>query len=204
MRRLLFPSATIIGLLIATAVPASSVTYPQHAVSGSFTVTSFNLNFYTDPNCFDGILLDMGMAGDISPFGPSTIAVHTCDLRPSSGPYVSSFTLTAANGTLTGTVPTLQVTALPPPQGAEIKFFIDVSGGTGLYAGVTGSITTDVTLYLSPNATPPGTVTGTITGPPVPTTKSDCKAGSWQHVVDNNIQPFKNQGQCVSFVSHGN
>ena len=34
-------------------------------------------------------------------------------------------------------------------------------------------------------------------------TKDDCKDGGWQRVVDSDGTPFKNQGQCVSFVARG-
>ena len=37
-----------------------------------------------------------------------------------------------------------------------------------------------------------------------PLTKADCKDGGWQQVVDSQGRPFKNQGDCVSFVAtHG-
>ena len=35
----------------------------------------------------------------------------------------------------------------------------------------------------------------------VPTSKSDCTNGGWQTAVDNNGKPFKNQGDCVSYVA---
>jgi hypothetical protein len=30
-----------------------------------------------------------------------------------------------------------------------------------------------------------------------------CKNGGWQVVVDENLTPFANQGDCVSYVNHG-
>jgi hypothetical protein len=35
---------------------------------------------------------------------------------------------------------------------------------------------------------------------PTPTSTAQCKAGGWRNPVDDEGQPFKNQGQCVSFV----
>ena len=35
----------------------------------------------------------------------------------------------------------------------------------------------------------------------VPTSKDDCKNGGWQTLVDGNGNPFKNQGDCVSYVA---
>jgi hypothetical protein len=35
-----------------------------------------------------------------------------------------------------------------------------------------------------------------------PITKDDCKNGGWQSVRDADGVPFRNQGQCVSYVNH--
>ena len=37
-------------------------------------------------------------------------------------------------------------------------------------------------------------------GPVVPTTKADCKNGGWRNLANDQAQPFRNQGQCVSYV----
>jgi hypothetical protein len=37
--------------------------------------------------------------------------------------------------------------------------------------------------------------------PPTRTTKDQCKDGGWQGLTDTNGTPFKNQGDCVSFVA---
>jgi len=37
----------------------------------------------------------------------------------------------------------------------------------------------------------------------VATSKSQCEHGGWQHLTDNNGNPFKNHGDCVSFVASG-
>ena len=48
-------------------------------------------------------------------------------------------------------------------------------------------------------------VTATVDGttPPnlVPTTADQCKHGGWRGLADHNGTPFKNQGDCVSFVA---
>jgi hypothetical protein len=36
-----------------------------------------------------------------------------------------------------------------------------------------------------------------------PVAKDDCKNDGWQQVVDNQGQPFKSQGDCLSFVATG-
>ncbi len=37
----------------------------------------------------------------------------------------------------------------------------------------------------------------------VPTTKDQCKKGGWATLTDSAARPFKNQGDCVSYVSTG-
>jgi hypothetical protein len=39
--------------------------------------------------------------------------------------------------------------------------------------------------------------------PNVPTSKDECKNGGWQELEGANGQPFKNQGDCVSYFSTG-
>jgi hypothetical protein len=38
---------------------------------------------------------------------------------------------------------------------------------------------------------------------PTPTSKDQCKNGGWQNYADQNGHPFKNQGDCVSYVATG-
>ena len=39
-------------------------------------------------------------------------------------------------------------------------------------------------------------------GLPTPETKNDCKHGGWRNLGDDTGQPFRSQGDCVSFVAH--
>jgi hypothetical protein len=63
-----------------------------------------------------------------------------------------------------------------------------VDGGAGDGDGVANGVIVD------PGA--PGDLP-----PPVPKSKDDCKNGGWKNFVDDQGRPFKNQGDCVSFVS---
>ena len=71
----------------------------------------------------------------------------------------------------------------------------------------------------SPMADPPGASPASGTGPPtvgpplagqattapphrMPTSVASCKASGWANLVDDHGQPFRNQGQCVSFANH--
>jgi hypothetical protein len=40
--------------------------------------------------------------------------------------------------------------------------------------------------------------------PAQPSTKDDCKKSGWKNFVDSDGNPFKNQGQCVSYYNHQN
>lgn len=40
--------------------------------------------------------------------------------------------------------------------------------------------------------------------PNTPTSKDECKDNGWQGLEDANGNPFKNQGQCVSYFNHNN
>jgi hypothetical protein len=52
-----------------------------------------------------------------------------------------------------------------------------------------------------PNSFGGSTVDESATLAQVPTSTSDCKNGGWQTLVDANGNPFKNQGDCVSYVA---
>jgi len=36
----------------------------------------------------------------------------------------------------------------------------------------------------------------------VPTSREECMHGGWRRLVDDRGRPFRNQGDCVSFVVH--
>jgi hypothetical protein len=110
--------------------------------------------------------------------------------------------LTRSDGaTLSGPISgTVDLTTIPVH---VIGSFIPTSGTGGL-AGVTGEIVT-----TGDPVGPPGsvgdvfTMSGTLTIPsPVATSKDQCKHGGWHNFVDDQGDPFPNQGQCVSFVEH--
>jgi hypothetical protein len=50
-------------------------------------------------------------------------------------------------------------------------------------------------------ASPGYQVIARVTVLPVPADKAQCKKGGWRELADSNGAPFKNQGQCVSFVA---
>lgn len=120
-------------------------------------------------------------------------------LTPQGGGFRTDGTgiLTRSDGaTLTGTeTGTVSLGSFPFP----VVIHFTVTSGTGGLAGVTGEI------VLTGTSQGPGavgdvfTMTGTLTTP-VPTDKDQCKNGGWQNLANDQGEPFKNQGQCVSFV----
>jgi hypothetical protein len=48
-----------------------------------------------------------------------------------------------------------------------------------------------------------GSAQVTLTYSLVPVSKEQCKNGGWQYLTDSNGKPFKNQGDCVSYVATG-
>lgn len=183
--------AAVVGLLatlmtLSTAAPVGAVTEPVTGTAttsggNGFTTTDF---VYSSP----GILGSGTMHFDfvLIPAPPGLRTEGTGVLTRSDGAMLT--------GTETSTV---DLTTTPFP----VVIHFTVSSGTGALAGAAGEI------VLTGTSRGPGavgdvfTITGTLTTPPpVPTDKNQCKDGGWQDLADNQGQPFRNQGQCVSFV----
>jgi hypothetical protein len=183
MRRLGLLAIVVIAA-VSSLQPAGAQTVDQVPVSGT-AAGAATLVFYSDPGCFHGILLDMTMIADVAPFGPGSLVLHTCDLRPTGGVLESSFTITVADGTVSGTIPGYTVTNAAPPNPAPFHFDVTVVSGTGRYAGITGTMALDGAFTAGP---PP--VTTTVSGtvgipraepPPKPPHHPDCRHDGHQH-----------------------
>jgi hypothetical protein len=109
--------------------------------------------------------------------------------------------LTRSDGaTLTGIETSIVNTN--PAGGFDVVAHFTVTSGTGGLAGATGEI------VLTGNVAGPGsvgdvfTMTGILTIPsPVAADMDQCKDDGWQNLVDDQGEPFRNQGRCVSFVA---
>jgi hypothetical protein len=184
----------LVGLL-ATSIMAVFLAAPAHAatevVTGTattsggngFTTTDF---VYSSP----GILSSGTIHNDfvLIPEPPGFRTEGTGVFTRSDGA-----TLT---GTTTGAV---DLSRFPFP----VTIHFTLTSGTGGLAGATGEI------MLIGTSQGPGAVgdvfsmSGTLTTPlPVPTDKDQCENGGWQDLVDDQGEPFRNQGQCVAFVNH--
>ena len=89
------------------------------------------------------------------------------------------------------------------PNAVVIGFGVNIGSNNPSYDVETDGVNYNGTTYdfeLDPVATP--TPSATPTPLPVPTSKDACKNGGYKTLTDQNGNPFKNQGQCVSYVNH--
>jgi hypothetical protein len=194
----------LVGLvgLVGLAPPAAAADLP---VSGPFTGTGhfeFACTFaqeYTDGS------------GDLTSLGPSTFHLEYCveptpDLSDPWPVTSGTFTVDTATGTLTGDVGGHVNASTAGPDGRyPIHLVLSITGGTEGYEGATGSLTLDAGLEYIPffDRRYEGTVSGTVTLPPsTPASRDDCRHGGWRDLVDDQGRPFRNQGDCIAWVSH--
>jgi hypothetical protein len=183
--------AAVVGLLVAlmtmsTAAPVGAATEPvtgTATTSGGTGITTTDF-VYSSPGLLGSGTMHFDFVLIADPPGFRTEGTGV--LTRSDGATLS--------GTETSTV---DLTTTPFP----VVIHFTVTSGTGAFAGATGEI------VLTGTSRGPGaigdvfTMTGTLTTPPpVPTDKDQCKHGGWQNLADDQGEPFRNQGQCVSFV----
>ena len=70
---------------------------------------------------------------------------------------------------------------------------------TDLFIVADNSFTSSQTLLLDNTQ-----INGTTFSYDQPSNTNDCKNGGWQSLTDGKNNPFKNQGQCVSYAQHTN
>jgi len=182
----------VVGLLatLTTISMAAPVGAATEAVTG--TATSSGGNGFT--------------TADLAYSSPGTLGSGTMhfDFVLTSDPPGSrtegTGVLTRSDGaTLTGTE-TSTVNA-NPTRGFDVVADFTVTSGTGGLAGVTGEIVLAGTVAGPGSVGDVFTMTGILTTPsPVATDKEQCKQDGWQNLVDDQGEPFRSQGQCVSFV----
>jgi hypothetical protein len=195
--------AVFVALVVAGlgASPAGAAELP---VSGTFTGDGY----FTFTCGFAEEHLDGG--GDWASLGATTFHLDYCvddgildEPWPVSG---GTFTITTADGTLTGSVAgEMDATQADGDGWFPFRLTLTVTAGTGAYDGATGAIDVDGRLeYVAPTSRNiEGSVSGTVTtAASTPTSADDCKAGGWRELVDDTGAPFANQGACVSWVNH--
>jgi hypothetical protein len=198
------------ALLVADAAAAASAEGRRPApqpevltVDGPFTASAQLLGGCGEfRHIIDG-------TGEWSALGASTLHLDFCIGSPPDGVHHpvldgGTFTISAADGTLTGTMTgDVQPGGTPPPEvGFPFHFDLVTTGGTGRFATATGSFVVDGAFgYGALNAR--GTVSGTITIPPgPPQSVDDCKRGGWRYHVDDHGRPFRSKRHCIRYVLH--
>lgn len=189
----------VLAVLLGTGSVAGAAEIP---VTGTLTAEG---SFDSPPGCpafhtwHDG-------GGTWTGLGVSTFNLDYCVVLAPEGPSPldGTFTITAEDGTLTGRV-TGSIAGAPVSGGWPGHYELTVTGGTGAYEQATGTLVFEV-LFTHPTIpvlTMEGTVAGSINVPPAtPTSRDDCRHGGWRDVVDEHGQPFRNVGDCISWVNH--
>ena len=115
---------------------------------------------------------------------------QTSCLNAPPGSFVASTGATSATPCALGTYQpnTGQASCLLAPIGS----YVSTTGATSATACPTGTTTTTT-----------GSTSITDCHTPTPITADQCKHGGWRHLADKNGTPFKNQGDCVSYVATG-
>jgi hypothetical protein len=91
---------------------------------------------------------------------------------------------------------------LPAGEVLAVDFTLTVTGSSGALRGATGTLDFAGS-FPSGAQSASGKLTGALTLPSsTPKSKDECKNGGWRNLVDDQGQPFRNQGQCVSWAVH--
>lgn len=206
-------SAAGLGLLVGAAGPAGADEADgvdeagRGRIAGSFAGDG---DFVNDPCAIPevpdtaGIGVAFTASGDLSSLGATDLEGILC-LDPRDGRAFGPLTLSAERGTITGDIDGERVES-PDLDPSTFDLDYTVSGGTGRFAGASGTLSVQLTVRI---ATLPievdGAIDGRVTVPPrTPTSTADCKHGGWRHLVDDQGRPFGSQGACIRWVrQHG-
>ncbi len=173
------PSADLVNCTGANAgkwYDASSNT----CFNGKATNIVFNLSGLNVPN-----EVIFGVAFNTSHFGYSPIGVAPCNAS-SGGCGYDSLNVGVTDPAVDNTVG-----SNPAPDDAyQYTIFGSCTNGPVIPFGLDAGCWTGFKPSIRFNAAN------------TPQTKDDCKNGGWQNLTTANGEPFKNQGQCVSYVNH--
>jgi len=185
--------AAVVGLLgaLTTISMAAPVGAATEAVTG--TATSSGGNGFTTA---DSVYSSPGVLGS----GTMHFDFVLISDPPGSRTEGTGVLTRSDGATLTGTsTSTLNAS---PTTGFDVVGHFTVTSGTGALSGVTGEIVLTGTVAGPGSVGDVFTMTGTLTTPsPVATNKDQCKDGGWRNLVDDQGEPFRNQGHCLSFVT---
>lgn len=182
-----------VGVLGATALPAGAA---DAEVTGDWTATG---QLLSGCGAFHQIV---DGTGDWTTLGTSALHLDFCIAGVGVGewPAAGTFSIGTATGGLTGDLSGWVKTQVAEPEGYPLHLVLSVTGGSGDLTGATGELVLDGWFGLGA-LTAFGTVSGSLTLPdPMPQSKDDCKQGGWRDLVDDQGEPFRNQGHCIAWV----
>lgn len=172
------------------------------AVSGAFTG---NGNFASTSAC-PTFHTWHDVSGDWTGLGAVTLNLDYCVelVTEAPSPLSGTFTITAPDGTLTGTVEG-ELGGFAEPEGYPADYALTVTGGTGAFAGATGTLA--IVAFWDHPTIPVWSIHGTVSGAivvplPTPSTVHDCLRGGWRNLADDTGRPFASQADCIRFVVH--
>ena len=164
------------GANIGKWYDASSAT----CFNGKASNITFNLSGLSVPN-----QVIFGIAYNTTHYGYSPILVAPCNASPGGCGY-DSLNVGLADPALYNTVG-----SNPAPDDAyQYTIYSSCTNGPIIPFGLDAGCWTGFKPAIRFNAANQ------------PVTKDDCKNGGWQNRTNASGEPFKNQGQCVSFTNH--
>jgi hypothetical protein len=146
-----------------TTSASTTTTLPRGEVRGTFRASGpfdTDLSACTDPDAFGQLRLDFTI--DATTLGHATTSITFCTLLTNDSVSVGTYTLDADGGTLTGG------NARFSPSGEQTAMRLDISSGTGAFAGASGSLQLDGNFVFAPGpvgTTYDGTISGTLSLP---------------------------------------
>jgi hypothetical protein len=182
MRKSTLLVAFIAFVVLGSATAAGARTSPTINVTPSTGLTDGQVVSVTGTGLESAVA--PGVLQCSAPVDPTSLSsvLQFCDADPFVHPTVD------AAGNYTASIAVSEVILIGFGRGPNVDCTANdcviLAGGLG---GTTGFI---------------GVVAPISFGLPTPVTKDDCKRGGWRNFADDNGQPFRNQGDCMSFVAH--
>ena len=184
-----------------------NITVPYRPSADNTNCTGANAGrWYSNGTCFNGLAVNVvfdfsslnvvlpnsvvyGIEYNTTHFGPNPIGTAACTSTTQGCPY-DSLNIALSPVVTVGTKPFFNTVYQNSPFAAA--YCDNGLAGTGTFR--LDSPTSACWVGFVPAAR--------FLAANPPNNKDDCKNGGWQTRTDNNGNPFKNQGQCVSFTNH--
>lgn len=186
-----------LGTLAYAGTPLADITdlgYWSYQPGPTLAIAlQFDVKYRTDDTSYDGRLV-------YEPYQNGTVSVGSGwqDWDPLDGIWWASHQgANGTNGLCPISSPCTWLTILSDFPEATISGRVLFKAGSG-WSSFDGNVN-DFTIGVDGS----NTTYDFEPNPPAPTSKDQCKHGGWQGYADASGRPFKNQGDCVSYVATG-